>query len=110
MKFKINDRTYTILKKSKEEMFGTVKEANKDDGKEYLGLHFPATCEIWLLKTLPLEQMKKILIHELTHCYLWCYGIGFDTFNEENVCDISANSHIIISEIINKYFGGKDER
>lgn len=104
--FKMNNVEYTIFKKTKEEMFGVLKEVNNENGKEYLGLHFPAKNEIWLLDTLKPQQMRKTLIHELTHAYLWCYVTQIENFNEEDVCYISANSHDIINEITNNYFKG----
>ena len=106
MKFKMNDRKYKIIEKSKEEMFGVVKEPNKEDGKEYLGLHFPAINEIWLLKTLSNEQKRKTLMHELMHCYIWCYMNEVVNLNEEDICNISANSHDIIHKIVEDYFKG----
>ncbi len=104
MKFTMNDRTYYIFEKSKEEMFGSVKENNKDDGKEFLGLFFPIKNEIWLLNTLNKGQKKKTLYHELMHCYIWCYMHEVNNLNEEDICNISANSHDIINKIVNKYF------
>lgn len=109
MKFKMNDRKYTISEKSREEMFGVMKEPNKENGKEYLGLHFPARNEIWLLSTLEKEQKKKTLLHELMHCYIWSYMTDLETLNEEDVCNISANSHDIIHKIVEDYFKQKGE-
>lgn len=104
MKFEINGRKYKILEKNKEEMFGVCKDVNKENGREYLGLHFPAKNEIWLLSTLEKGQKKKTLMHELMHCYIWCYISDFESLNEEDICDISANSHEIIHKIVEQYF------
>jgi hypothetical protein len=38
------------------------------------------------------------------HCYIGCYLYEFKSFDEENVCNISANSHDIIHKIVEDYF------
>lgn len=107
MEFVMNDRNYTIFEKTKEEMFGVMKEPNKEDGKEYLGLHMPAKNEIWLLKDLKEQQKRKTLMHELMHSYIWCYMTYMEQLNEEDVCNISSNAHDIIEKITNDYFKNK---
>ena len=108
MSFEMNNIKYNIYKKSKEEMFGVVKEKNDENGRQILGLHLPAKGEIWLLNELPKEIEEKTLIHELSHCYFYCYM--FDTseikLREEDVCEIISNSHQIIEDIVEHYFNG----
>ena len=50
------------------------------------------------------EQKRQTLLHELMHCYVWSYVCGFNNISEEALCDISANSHDIIHEIVENYF------
>lgn len=107
MKFKINNIDYIIIEKTKEEMFGAVKEPNKEDGKDYLGLHFSAKNEIWLLNTLKKQQKRRTLLHELMHAYVWCYLNNIKQIDEEDLCDISANSHDIINRISKEFFNKK---
>lgn len=107
MQFKMNGRTFTIKKVSKNEMWGDAGEAKKPD-KDYLGKLNAYTQEIWLSEDLSPEQEIITLIHELTHCYIWSYGISCDSYNEEDICDINANSHIIINEILKQYL--KEDR
>lgn len=85
-------------------MFGVLKEINKEDGKDFLGLHISAKNEIWLLTNLKQDQKRRILMHELMHCYIWCYMTDLEQLNEEDVCTISANAHDIINNIITEYF------
>lgn len=101
MKFKMNGVEYTIKEISQEE-FDKIEE---QDGYYFGQSHF-FTNEIWLDKSLKKERKKKTLYHELTHCYIKEYLTTRDleTFNEEILCDISANSHDIIHKIVEDYF------
>lgn len=60
---------------------------------------------IFIDKNLTQDRKRKVLIHELTHCYISEYIAHEEKqFNEEDVADISANSHDIIHSIVEKYF------
>ena len=51
---------------------------------------------------------RKTLYHELMHVFLYEYGhnpfLEDKTYHYEDVCEISACSHDIIHEIVEKYF------
>lgn len=81
-------------------MHGTQK------GK-YFGLTYFDEQKIYIDKDLHVQQKVQTLLHELMHCYIGSYIFCSQEqmFNEELVCDISANSHIMITNIICKYFG-----
>ena len=103
MKFKMNDR-YWIIKEVGQEEFWKDEEKTKD------GYYFGRTCfdiqEIWLDKDISIEQKRKTLYHELTHCYRGMY-IGFNSLDgqdEEIWCDIVENSHDMIHRIVEEYF------
>lgn len=52
---------------------------------------------------------RKTLIHELTHCLMYEYAHNqFEdkSFTHEDICEISASFHDIISEIVEEYFKG----
>ena len=44
-------------------------------------------------------------MHELMHCYIEEYiSLSLEEYDEETMCNISANSHDIIHEIVDTYF------
>jgi len=102
MKFKMNDRIFIIKQVSKNELWGDTGEAKTNDSNIF-GKHSPYSQEILLSEELSKEQTRKTLIHELTHCYLWCYSHRAETFSEENICDIAGNSLDVIYKIVDKY-------
>lgn len=108
MKFKMNNREWEIAEISQEDIRKTF---TKFDGEPQPGRYFGLTCfdsyKIYLDKDICLEQKKQTLKHELMHCYIGCY-ISLDTLKcgEEDLCDISANSHDMIHKICEEYFKG----
>ena len=105
-----------------------IKEISQKEYKEYRkkediktcceetdttkGMYFGATHTysniIFIDKDLPLDRKRKTLIHELTHCYISEYITHEEKqFSEEDVADISANSHDIVHEIVDNYFNKK---
>lgn len=106
MKFKMNNVEY-IIKEVEEKDFWEYK-VEEQDGYYYGQSHFQ-TQEIWIDKSLSIEKKRKTLYHELTHCYIREYLTSRDINPDEEVlCDISANSHDIIHEIVEEYF--KEEK
>ncbi len=99
--FYMNERYWKIYIKSQQEMKDYY---NEDNSEYYYGQTHFITQEIWLSDDVPDTQLDKTLFHELMHCYLWSYMHNFDEIGEEAMCDISANSHDIIHEIVEKYF------
>lgn len=100
MKFKMNGVEYTIIEVDQENF-------NQNDEKDdyYFGQSHFVTQEIWLDKSLKWERKKKALYHELMHCYIKEYLVTreLETFDEETLCDISANAHDIIENIVKEY-------
>lgn len=101
MKFYIGNVEYTI-KEVEQKEFNQIEE---DDGYYFGQSHF-FTQEIWLDKSLNESRKRKALYHELMHCYLKeCITTQeLTNFNEELLCDISANAHDFIQEIAEQYF------
>lgn len=103
MKFKMNNREWEIEEIEQERFFPTSDE--KEQGNCF-GLCDYEQQKIYLWKDLCREQKRQTLMHELLHCYIGSY-ISFediDSFNEDVMCNISANSHDIIHEIVEEYF------
>ena len=54
--------------------------------------------------------MSKTLKHELTHCYIWNYGLyNVSNFNEEMVCDLVSSINDFINDIVVKFKEMLDE-
>lgn len=116
MKFKMNgieykikevsQKEYKLYRKSEDEKTG-CKITDIEDGV-YFGASHHYVNTVYLDESLSLDRKRKVLIHELTHCYISEY-ITHEShnFNEEMVADICANSYDIITNIVNKYFKEK---
>lgn len=101
MKFVINDSEYEIIEVEQSKLMEYKKQ---DEGYYYGQTHF-IEHQIWIDKDLPFERKKRTLYHELTHVYIREYISTRDIEPDEEVlCDISANSHDIIHNIVWKYF------
>ena len=103
MKFKINNDEWLIEEKSKEEL----KELyEKEEEKAYFvfGVTIKAQHIIYINKDMCEEQKIKTLKHELTHCYIWEYGLyNVMDINEEVICDIVAASNDFINGVVEQY-------
>lgn len=104
--FYMNERSWKILEKTQEEMFNYYKEKNV--GYYYGQTHFKEQ-EIWISDDIPYTQLDKTLFHELMHCYIRMYITTQELeYNEESLCDISANAYKIILSIITDFIQYKN--
>lgn len=116
MKFKMNNIEYEIKEVSQAE----YKEYRKNEDKQTActetdtntGVYFGATHNyqniIFLDKELPLDRKRRTLMHELMHCYIAEYVTHQEkTYTEEDVADLSSDSHDIIHKIVEDYFKDK---
>ena len=106
MKFKINNREWEIIELSQEKIKEKIKEY--DGEVEEKGIYFGSTQtsnqKIYLDKDLCIDQKRQTLMHELMHCYIVCFLFSTKNYDEEDLCNISANSHDLIHEIVEQYF------
>lgn len=108
MKFKMNDRTWEIKEVSQEELC-KIEEVELDSVGKFFGVCDYESQTIYLWNVLCEEQKRQTLMHELIHCYIACYCSFEDmTWNEDLLCNISANSHDIIHKIVEDYFNFVD--
>ena len=105
MKFKMNNREWAIQEVDQQEMRQLIKEYDGlvEDYGRYFGSTQPAIQKIFIDKDLATEQKRQTLMHELLHCYIICYLFNIKDYNEEDLCNISANSHDIIHEIVEQW-------
>ena len=105
MTFKMNDVPYKIIEIEQKDF-----DQIEDDGGYYYGQSHFFIHEVWLESSLSEEKKRKTLYHELLHIYIkeFITTRDMDSFTEEMLCDISANSHDIIHEIVENYFKSKE--
>ena len=107
MKFEMNNRQWEIIELSQDEIQQHISDY-KYDGEPEIGRYFGQTYfseeKIYIDKDLNIGQKKQTLMHELMHCYIGCYLYHGENYTEEDICNISACSHNIIHEIVEKYF------
>ena len=108
MNFIMNGRKWKIIELSQEEMRKHIINYKWDgepkEGK-YYGLTYSDEQTIYICSDLCEQQKRQTLMHELMHCYIVSYITHMDQqYTEEDLCDISANSHDIISKIVETYF------
>lgn len=108
MKFKINNRNWEIEEVDKEWLLGEYKK-EVPETLYCFGLTRYSVQKIFINKELCDEVKRQTLYHELMHCYLWSHVFGFNNLNEEEICDVVANSHDIIHKIADDYFKTKKD-
>ena len=102
MKFKINNINWEIIELAEKEL------SDRYGGDEYEFLYgFCSYTEnkIYINSKLVHDRKKHTLIHELTHCWTFENGWGFnDKVSREDLCNIVAGINSFINEILGKYF------
>ena len=102
MTFEMNNSYYEIKEVSQEELQEEITA--ETDGYYYGQTRFRKQL-ILIDKDLTYERKKKTLYHELMHVYIREYISTRDIeLTEEMLCDVSANAHDMIHEIVEKYF------
>lgn len=106
MKFKINNDTWDI-KRIDQEIIVDELNSHRDKDDEYyfaFGLTKYPAHEIWINKDMSLAQQVNTLKHELTHCYIFNFGLyNVPNFNEEMVCDLVSSINDFINEVVEQY-------
>lgn len=106
MEFIINNDKWKIEEKPAEEMKNLYETQKYPDEDVFFvfGLTNRAEHQIYINKNMVKEQKIKTLKHELTHCYIWEYGLyNVPDFTEEMVCDLVASINDGINDIVECY-------
>lgn len=67
------------------------KLLQRSNGSYTVGMTDNNVKIIYLSDELHGEFLRKVLTHEVTHAYIYSYGIFLDVMQEEMVCDILAS-------------------
>lgn len=104
MKFKINNMTWEIVMKTKEELLEKYESEREQKAYYVYGYTAYPSHEIWINQDMCFEQQIRTLKHELTHCFIWSYGMyNVENYNEEFICDLVSASNDFINEVVEKY-------
>ena len=104
MDFKINNNNWKILEKDSQILLDKYNYENENPATFAFGITIYSNHEIWINKDMCQEQKVRTLKHELTHCYIWNYGLyNVPHFTEEMVCDLVSSCNDFISDIIKNY-------
>lgn len=102
--FEINSDKWQIEEKSKEELKELYEAEMEEKSYFVFGVTIKPQHIIYINKDMCEEQKIKTLKHELTHCYIWEYGLyNVVDVNEEVICDIVASSNYFINKIVEQY-------
>lgn len=108
MTFKMNNRTWEILEKPAKYIQDVYKQKTDEEPPYLFGLSVITDHIVYLNNEMCSDKARQTLLHELMHCYKTEYvSMSIDKIDEEILCDISANSHDIIHEIVEEYFKEK---
>lgn len=104
MKFEINNTEWIIKEKDKNELKELYEKETQEKTYFVFGVTVKSKHIIYINKDMCQEQKIRTLKHELTHCYIWEYGLyNVMDINEEVICDIVASSNDFINEVVEKY-------
>lgn len=99
--FKINNNNWKIIEKDAQTLLEKFNSTNEDQTSFVFGITLYSTHEIWINKDMCKEQKIKTLKHELTHCYIWNYGLyNVPHFTEEMICDLVSCINDFINDIV----------
>ena len=117
MEFSFGDIDWKIIEVSQKEIKEkyNIRKAEKEESEDvnslstrYYGATFYDEGVIYIDRDIQEDRKKKTLLHELTHTYI-NENITHQSkqYDEEDVCDIVANSHSYVTAILEEYFKRK---
>lgn len=101
MNFIVNNDTWSIKEVESEELRKIYQEEMEEKVYYVFGVTRKHDHVILLNKELCKDQKIKTLKHELTHVYIWEFGLyNVTDANEEMICDLVACSNDFINRIV----------
>lgn len=103
MIFKINNDEWEIILKDKKVLADKYNSENEESDFVF-GVTIYSKHQIWINQDMCVDQQIRTLKHELTHCYMWNYGLyNVPHYTEEMVCDLVSSINDFINEIVNAF-------
>lgn len=104
MKFKANNDIWEIKQLNEQELKELYEKSMEEKALYVFGVTQKSMHIIYINKDMCFDQQIKTLKHELTHCYIWAYGLyNIDDVNEETICDLVSSSNDFINQVVEQY-------
>ncbi len=76
----------------------------RQDNSYALGCCDSSTKTIYINEIVPMNKLKKVLCHEITHAAMFSYRVELDLIQEELIADLIATYGSEIIEVTNRIF------
>ena len=104
MIFECNNNLWTIIEIDKDSLKEMYEKELEEKAYYVFGVTRKSDHTIYINKDMCQEQKIRTLKHELTHCYIWEYGLyNVNDVNEEVICDLVSASNDFINEVVSMY-------
>jgi Zn-dependent peptidase ImmA (M78 family) len=101
----MNNHRWEIVELSRDVITKQYREESGTDTIVCFGYTDFCYKNIYINRDMCYDMKRKTLMHELLHCYIDEYcSMEQNEYDEEAMCNISANSHDIIHKIVDEYF------
>lgn len=105
MKFYVNGLEWKIKYED-----GDRTSLNGEDSTPFLGITDYITSTILIRNGMEKGMTRSAVIHELCHCFAFCYGFRRDSYDNEALCDIMGAHADSIIEITNRFLSNKSTK
>lgn len=99
VKFKVRNLDYTL------HIVDTNNENLILDGVSRAGIAYRKECKIYIVNDLKPQMFARVLLHELSHAFIYASGMVQVEWNEENVADFIENNFEDLEFTLNKILG-----
>lgn len=102
----INDLLYRIEEHESDD----IVYLNKGESEtSVFGRHVPSEQKVYIHKHLSNEAKRRTLVHELTHAFVYAYGLEEVVMDEEGCCKFLSIYSKRINEIADRYMRGDED-
>ena len=104
MKFEINNSEWEIREEDGDTLLKMYRDRVDSEAYFTFGVTIYSSHKILINKNMCNDQKIRTLKHELTHCFIYSYGMyNVPSFDVEMVCDLVASINNFINEVVNKF-------
>lgn len=102
LKFYINNLEWTLLFREETVVKTVYNELANSSSKYVFGFTDFPTLRIFVDKDLSSDILRRTLMHELIHAHLFSFGLDFEDYTEEDICNIMSSAMDTLIQIANE--------